>query len=213
MGPCPHQGHQRVYISCLKKKVLNANIINSPPVTEMTVIKSSLSRLHYANKFTFTAEGWNIPISTDDEFSRTGKSSLDNSTTMKTSVSLTVFEGFLTPRDRQLPKPTEVATMQESLVSYSSLLRSLLFLQGWPPSVGRFDIPKRTAKDLYWNSWCPSSCSLCDTCQKFKFSQYRHKIQPYLHRSGPNTISMTTTWFFLLNILYILSKCIGNACN
>lgn len=100
-GLCPHQSHQSVYVSCFEKEeVLNANIINSHPVSEMTVIKSSLSRLHYANKFTFTAEGWNIPISTDQWAGR-GGGSLDNSTTMKTSVILTFFEGFLTPGDRQ----------------------------------------------------------------------------------------------------------------
>lgn len=67
------------------------------------------------------------PISTDDEFSRTGKkSSLDNSTSMKTSVNLTVFEGFFFSNTlrtaRQLPKPTEVLAMQESPRLYSSLL-------------------------------------------------------------------------------------------
>lgn len=84
-------------------KVLNANIINSHPVTRMTVIKSSLSRLHYANTFTFTAEGWNIPhLHRWRVFKNRKKSSLDNSTSMNTSLSLTVFEGFFfflnTPR-------------------------------------------------------------------------------------------------------------------
>lgn len=56
-----HDRAIKVFTFPALKKVLNANIINSHRVTEMTVIKSSLSRQHCANKFTFTAEGWNIP--------------------------------------------------------------------------------------------------------------------------------------------------------
>lgn len=82
------------------------------------------------------------PISTDDEFSRTGKSSLDNSTTMKTSVNLAAFEGFF----------SFFNTMRQTDNFLNPLrCRPCSLLQGWPPSAGGFDIPKGTTEDLVYD--------------------------------------------------------------
>lgn len=72
----------------LKKSVLNANIIKWLLLNPLCQGCTMPTNLHSLLKDEIS------PISTDDEFSRTGKSSLDNSTTMKTSVNLAAFEGF-----------------------------------------------------------------------------------------------------------------------
>lgn len=142
-GPASTSGPSVFTFPALKKSVLNANIINSHPVTEMTVIKSSLSRLHYANKFTFTVEGWNIPHLHRWRVFKNGQ---------KQPWQLNNHEDFSQSRSvwRLLFFFSFFNTLRQTDNFLNPLrCRPCSLLQGWPPSAGGFDIPKGTTEDLY----------------------------------------------------------------
>lgn len=100
------------------------------------------------------------PISTDDEFSRTGRKAALTTQQAWRLQSISVFEGFFffnMPRQTDSflnPLRCRRCRNLQSLIPLSCLSPRLL--QGWPPSVGRVDIPRGMTEDLCWNGWCPS---------------------------------------------------------